>query len=151
MQQAPFPRCKTKGHRSTFKSRNLKSWYPRNGITSLLGHDKSRPCSPRRFKLLSTKAVESCNYLQIAVPICDKKQRARMFQFPAFESNYIWSPFTALSHPPLPILHENWYLQCFLHGGWLTQSANLHNQPSKNMLFAMYRLYIMELRRSTPH
>ena len=41
---------------------------------------------------------------------------------------------------------KTWYLQCFLHGGWLARCANLQipriscNQPSENVLFAMFRL-----------
>ena len=41
---------------------------------------------------------------------------------------------------------KTWYLQCFLHGAWLARSANLQirriscNQPSENVLFAMFRL-----------
>ena len=41
---------------------------------------------------------------------------------------------------------KTWYLQCFLHGGWLARSANLQicriscNRPSENVLFAMFRL-----------
>ena len=34
---------------------------------------------------------------------------------------------------------KTWYLQCSLHGGWLAPSANC-NQPSENVLFAMFRL-----------
>ena len=41
---------------------------------------------------------------------------------------------------------KTWYLQCFLHGGWLARSANLQilriscKRPSENVLFAMFRL-----------
>ena len=41
---------------------------------------------------------------------------------------------------------KTWYLQCFLHGGWLARSANLQirriscNRPSENVLFAMFKL-----------
>ena len=41
---------------------------------------------------------------------------------------------------------KKWYLQCFLHGGWLARSAHLQmrgiscSRPSENVLFAMFRL-----------
>ena len=73
-------------------------------------------------------------------------------------SIYTWSRFAVHYHPPPPPMvwsqnlrfatfcMKTWFLQCFLHGGWLTRSANLEirrnscNQPSENMLFAMFRL-----------
>ena len=73
---------------------------------------------------------------------------------------YIYDPgsrFATTPPPPPPMVWSQnlrfaafcmkaLYLQCFLHGGWLALSANLQirrvscNQPSENVLFAMFRL-----------
>ena len=73
---------------------------------------------------------------------------------------YIYDPgsrFATTPPPPPPMVWsqnlrfaafcmKTWYLQCFLHGGWLARSANLQirriscNQLSENVLFAMFRL-----------
>ena len=78
------------------------------------------------------------------------------------QCTYIWFPrysrFATTPPPPPPprvwsqhlrfaaFCMKTRYLQCFLHGGWLARSANLQmrriscNQPSENVLFAMFRL-----------